>query len=301
MLKKMLYGGVEQIWRIGYGLTGRLRNRESRERAKVFRAAGGQRVVIVAPHPDDETIATGGVAQLHLNAGDQVISIIVTDGRNSKAEGLSGDEMAARRRQEAEQAAETLGIDLCWLGLPEGHWDRQTAESALQPLLADADIIYAPSCVDFHPEHLRVAALVARVVKSPQTVRIVELGVPLTGSLVNLVANIKPVADLKEQALADYDTQKGAILPLQRLAAYRSRYYRFPEVEAFWEVSGEDYRRIVKGGDWREKNRCAFRGVRATPLGDPLAWIYGRAERLRLRHMVRSNQKSKTKNQKSKI
>jgi LmbE family N-acetylglucosaminyl deacetylase len=68
--------------------------------------------------------------------------------------------MAQRRETEAKLAAERLKLDsMIWLGLPEGDWAFDQLAAGLQPVLADfrPTLVYAPSRVDFHPEHHRVA------------------------------------------------------------------------------------------------------------------------------------------------
>src|SRR5436190_1130121 len=42
-----------------------------------------EKVIILAPHPDDETVSCGGALQAHLEHGDQVSIIVLTDGSAS--------------------------------------------------------------------------------------------------------------------------------------------------------------------------------------------------------------------------
>jgi LmbE family N-acetylglucosaminyl deacetylase len=68
--------------------------------------------------------------------------------------------MACRRRRETEASARVLGIGrLEWLGLPEGEWSEGQLEPALGLILQQFSphVVYAPSRVDFHPEHWKVA------------------------------------------------------------------------------------------------------------------------------------------------
>jgi len=93
-------------------------------------AVSPRRVLVVAPHPDDESSGCAGTLVLHKRAGAAVIVACVTDGRTSRALGLGPEEMARRRRLGADDCARRLGIDaLEWLGLPGGTWrDEQLAE-----------------------------------------------------------------------------------------------------------------------------------------------------------------------------
>jgi LmbE family N-acetylglucosaminyl deacetylase len=73
-------------------------------------------VVVFAPHPDDEVIATGGTICRHCEVGDRVIIVFATDGSESHAAvlGIRSDpsptELALIRQGEAIAAAAALGV-----------------------------------------------------------------------------------------------------------------------------------------------------------------------------------------------
>lgn len=281
IVRGFVYPAVERVWTSGAWLAGRLLRPAAAP--AIGTARGRRRVLVVAPHPDDETIGAGGVAALHLAAGDAVTVLVVTDGGGSRAGGLSSAEMARRRRAELEEAMVILGIrQLVCLGLPEGRWRAADAADALRRHLGDAELVYAPSCIDYHPEHLAVARLVGDLVRPEQLVRVYELGVPLTPILANCLADIREVAGLKARAVAAFRTQRLALSPFKRRARYHARLYGVPAAELFWELRGERYARVMAAGDWRG-GRCAFRGVRGRPFTDPLSDLVGFRRRLVLR------------------
>jgi LmbE family N-acetylglucosaminyl deacetylase len=195
--------------------------------------------------------------------------------------------MAAQRRVELAAALAALAgpsaasagtLILAWLGLPEGGWAMDEARTLLAPLLAQARIVYAPSCVDFHPEHLAAARVVAGLVAAPQVVRAVELGVPLTPLLANLVADISAVAARKRQALACFTSQRATLAPLERAGRYREALYRLAQAEVFWELPATAYAAVVQAGAWGWPD-SPFRGIRPRPFGDGLAFGAWRARR----------------------
>lgn len=242
----------------------------------------GAPVLMVAPHPDDETVGAGGTLALHARAGDPVTVLIVTDGRRSEAGGFPPGEMAGHRRVEVREAMVELGLGPpVLLDLPEGEWQAKRLEETLVAELSRARLVYAPGPVDFHPEHLRVARILARLIKPDRTVRICELGVPLLPVLVNRIADVSPVTDEKGRALTRFRTQRENLHPLARLARYRSALYGVEEAEVFWELPGEAYAAAVAAGD-RVGASGPFYGIRRHAFSDPLAFLAGFRQRRQL-------------------
>lgn len=87
--------------------------------------------LIVAPHPDDETLGCGGLMALKRREGADVSVVVLTDGARSHVGAVtSGAPLAARRAQECVAALARLGVeqgDVVMLGLPDGELKRQMA------------------------------------------------------------------------------------------------------------------------------------------------------------------------------
>ena len=277
---------VELPWRWGFLAAGRL----APSRARQWAATGADRVLVIAPHPDDEAIACSGTLLRHVAAGDEVVAAIATDGRLSK-QVATPDEMAAVRRSEALLAAQRLGVELEWLGFCEGAWEAAELQGRLRALLQrhEPTIVYAPSRVDFHPEHLAVAHALARALESLDArvmqrvrVRVYQVQVPLTRILANVVTDVSAVAAESIAALRAYESQAGTVEGVHRLRRYGALAHgAHGPVEEFWEITAEQYVEIHRGrwDEWRGK----FRGVRRFAWTDPLAYWLGNAERRRLR------------------
>jgi LmbE family N-acetylglucosaminyl deacetylase len=274
---------VEEFWSLWFALAGRI----VRPAVRAWSSPGGQRILAIAPHPDDEAIGCGGALARHIASGDDVWIAYITDGRGSRAMGLGPTEMARRRREEAEASARALGVGHAeWFGLPEGEW----ALEQLQPLLGGLlrrvapDIIYAPSRIDFHPEHYRVAcalgALLAEPWAAPARVRVYQIQVPLTPILTNLVNDLSGVASESAAALSAYTTQRGSILRVFRLRRYAASFYRAGRrAEEFWEMPAAWYCALhLAPARWSWRT---FRGLRFYPWLDPLAYLVGLQERRR--------------------
>lgn len=248
--------------------------------------------MVVAPHPDDEVIGCGGVLLLHAAAGDRVAVVHVTDGRRSRALQITPHAMAAHRREEARASLAVLGINAWeWLGFRAGEWDEADLVPRLESVLRalEPDVIYSPSRVDFHPEHARVAQALALSLPggAPRAVtRVMQLGVPLTGILANLVADVTDVMPRVIAATAAYRSEEPAVrfsLRARRYAGAASGRGRAGEL--FWEMPGPAYGALHSERPTRPLHHT-FRGFRRLAVLDPLAFAVGRRERVRLRHRV---------------
>ena len=276
---------AESAWTAAFLALGKF----SQARPRVWQPLGGGTVLVVAPHPDDETLGCGGTLIRHRRAGDRVLVLVVTDGRASGAGALSPDEMAARRLVEARNAAAQLGVDLESLSLPEGGWQASDLEVHLRDYVggAEVSILYAPSPVDYHPEHLRVARALAAALSwaaHPPRVRVCELGVPLGATLTNVVVPTTSVERQRRAALDAYATQAMGIAGLARLRRYAGvRWLGGGIAEPFWELSPAAYRAVVAAGDWGAgAAKSPFRGLRPRAFGDPLSYLVAQAARRRL-------------------
>jgi len=140
------------------------------------------RVAIVAPHPDDESIATGGLIQAARAAGAAVRVIVLTDGdanvwpqrwieKRWRIDAVARVRWGARRREEARAAMRILGLEAdaaVFFGLPDlGLTDLlMRADPAVPAALRHEFAAFAPTSVvlpslgDRHPDHSAANILV---------------------------------------------------------------------------------------------------------------------------------------------
>jgi LmbE family N-acetylglucosaminyl deacetylase len=288
LARRAVYPAVERAWELGFLCAGLLFRPAAERRVPT----GSDYVLVIAPHPDDETMGCGGAIARHAGAGDRVRVLVATDGGTSRAEGRGPEEMRRLREAEVVRAMRWLGrVDLVQLGLPEGRWDPGDLQRTLEALLQrdPTALIYAPSCVDFHPEHVKVARVLAGTLRSLRgaarpTVRVYEVQVPLTPVLANVAVEIGGhAAAMKARALSEYRTQQGSLAGANRHSRYVRRLYRTHRpVEVFWELDSEGYCRLMESGGARRP----YRGLRPRPLTDGLAWLVGLRARVRLKKLV---------------
>ena len=286
-LKRATSRGIGRCWEPGFATLGPL----IRSDAARWSSSGTRRVVVLAPHPDDEAIGCAGSILKHVGCGDCVSIVIATDGRQSRAID-DPTKMSEQRHAEAAAAARLLGVGrIEWLGFHEGAWDLHELQSRLETVLADVepDVIYAPSRIDFHPEHHRVAHALARALDShvgvrPRTidVRIYSVQVPLTPALANLVVDVSDVAERCHAVLRSYSSQAFSVECSYRKRRYGARLHRVRgEVEEFWELPAARYTSLHLATP--EQWPAAFRGLRYYAWSDPFAYLVGQRERRRLR------------------
>lgn len=90
----------------------------------------GNRILVVAAHPDDELLGCGGTIALHTRAGDEVTAAIACEG-----ESLHYGERTEEQRTHIEGAARVLGTaQTRLLGFPDQKLDQITLTDIVTPL-----------------------------------------------------------------------------------------------------------------------------------------------------------------------
>jgi LmbE family N-acetylglucosaminyl deacetylase/SAM-dependent methyltransferase len=126
--------------------------------------------VVVAAHPDDETLGASGLLQHLHDSGTRVELVVATDGEAAFPALSTADraDLGRRRRRELHDALAAQGmaeVTVHWLGLPDSGLHAHSAELAelLTPLLADADVCLVPWPSDPHPDHATAGEVALRV------------------------------------------------------------------------------------------------------------------------------------------
>lgn len=153
----------------------------------------GARLMVLAPHPDDESLAAGGLVQRALGYGVGVSVVFASDGDNNpwpqrvleRRAWIGPRQRAgwgARRRGEADVALRTLGVDparVHRLGWPDGGvtWmllDDTTAMLAKMRELVERErptLLVLPDLVDRHPDHSATHVLMEMVFQTSPDLR----------------------------------------------------------------------------------------------------------------------------------
>jgi len=127
--------------------------------------------LVVAPHPDDESLGCGGLIAELAGAGRPVRVVIVSDGAASHPNSQRYPRAALRalRRKEAGEAVRLLGAPSpVFLDWPDGAVPASgdgfaRAVGQLAPLAQGYETVLAPSGLDPHADHAATSAIAREV------------------------------------------------------------------------------------------------------------------------------------------
>lgn len=192
---------------------------------------GDAPIVVLAPHPDDESLACGGLlAHAFARAGAHVICM--TDGSASHPGSADWppDRLAAMRWQELSHAIVRLGglpTDMTWLGHPDGWLGTQDQDLIVADIVRvcrdrGARHLFAPAPQDHHEDHRSTARIARAVLRAMPELTLFSYPVWSRWDdpeLLDRVAPLRPVAldtapwqAVKRLAIAAHRTQRGLVV-----------------------------------------------------------------------------------------
>lgn len=120
------------------------------------------RVLVVAAHPDDETLGCGGTLARHADAGDQVKAVFLSDGVGSR----NDDDTAPGRQDMCRRACQILGIEIFeFCDFPDNSLDTVPLIEVVKQVERWLDSIRPRIVYTHHPFDLNIDhALVYRAV-----------------------------------------------------------------------------------------------------------------------------------------
>ncbi len=180
------------------------------------------KVLIIAPHPDDEVLGCGGLIAKYLAEGNEVYVGIVT----KEAEPLYTEEDDQANKQASRNAHRVLGVTgTFFLDLPAAMLEsvpRYELNSAIGKLIADIrpEEVYIPHRGDMHLDHKMIvdACMVAvrprfdysvKRIYAYETLSETEWDIPNTTNafIPNVYVDITKYIDRKIAAMEEYKTQ----------------------------------------------------------------------------------------------
>jgi LmbE family N-acetylglucosaminyl deacetylase len=130
--------------------------------------------LVLAPHPDDETLGCGATIMRKLAAGAPVQVVIATDGRHSHhSSKLSVDAVVEIREEESRQAGAILGLsdkNIAFLRFEDGRLadHRRPLRERLVDIIdtMNPEEIFVSSIIDTHPDHRVLAELMRELAQA---------------------------------------------------------------------------------------------------------------------------------------
>ncbi|MEX2680977.1 MAG: PIG-L deacetylase family protein [Candidatus Sigynarchaeota archaeon] len=121
-----------------------------------------KRILIFAPHPDDELISCGGTILKYSSLGSEIIVIFMTSGLGGYAKDEDKDRIASVRQEEYKQSIKSLHVnEFVNLNWNEVDINRESVK-VVTGLIRDwqPDLIFSPHVTDAHRSHRKTAELV---------------------------------------------------------------------------------------------------------------------------------------------
>jgi LmbE family N-acetylglucosaminyl deacetylase len=205
-----------------------------------------KRVLVISPHPDDESVGCGGAICEHVTHGASVRIVFLTSGEQG-GHGRSPEETVRVREAEARAAAKILGVEAIefWRE-PDGAFRATWAGVArLQETLRQwrPQVVYVTHDREMHPDHRAACRLVRRALAalpSAPTVLQFEVWTPL--QRIDHIVDISRHIAAKTEAIRAHRSQCAvmnfdeALIALNR---YRGEMHSWPggdyaEVFTIW-------------------------------------------------------------------
>ncbi|MEH2318025.1 PIG-L deacetylase family protein [Nostoc sp.] len=186
------------------------------------------RALIVAPHPDDETLGCGGAIALLRSLNCHVQVLVISDGTLShpRSQKYPADKLRDLREAETLSALKLLGVeinDVTFLRMQDGSIPRQYqgAVASCRAYITEIapEIIFLPWRYDPHADHRATWKLIHAILDDLRlSPRLIEYPIwdwdseqrgslPASLKVTTWRLNISTVVELKQQAIAAYRSQ----------------------------------------------------------------------------------------------
>jgi N-acetylglucosamine malate deacetylase 1 len=194
------------------------------------------RILVLAPHPDDEAIGCGGAILYHLRQGNEVHIVFLTSGENG-GHGRSKIDTVQVRETEARCAARVLGVTkIEFWHLPDGNIRLTTrAVEQMRKKLIDfkPDIVFVTHEREMHRDHRAAVRLLRRAFTGLSGQRPNVLGYEVWTPVQTIAASVDITGFLEKKlrAVRAYRSQckaVGFVAAVRGLNRYRGEMHSWP-------------------------------------------------------------------------
>ncbi len=209
----------------------------------------GNRVLILAPHIDDEVIGCFGAMKSYLDRGRPVWIAYLTRSQK-KGSKRTEEHVALERKQEAKEVAEALGIatdNLYFLEGEDGNLAGSEVSADLRKVVekVQPDTIFLPCPLDSHRDHRAVTQHLLRALdrmdSSHVQLLIYESQSPITIFYGNVLLDISSLVGEKQKILKLFKSQKNSFSFSRHLNEIEGLLYK-KSCELFLRSSVEELR-----------------------------------------------------------
>lgn len=206
--------------------------------------------LIFAPHPDDETFGLGGSILRAKSAGIHITVVVLTDGSQSSPDS-NRDKVMLQREEEARTACQMLNVDEL------RFWRQPDRNLSVNVELIDQvtqlinelepKSIFAPSPLEFHPDHRATATLVWQAVEQCLDFKQQFYFYDISNfGPCNTLIDVTNEVDKKREVMTCYASQQSEhdyIRLVQALNTARcySLHDQVQAVESLWCINPSDY------------------------------------------------------------
>lgn len=203
----------------------------------------GTRILVLAPHPDDDIFGAGGTLLRSIANGATVHTLCITGGERDPASAV-----AQQREQETIAVARAAGMSVDFWRLPTRTWRPDAQTDALRRVVASfaPDTIFLPFLADDHPDHRAVSDLFLQAL--PDVSCEVWAYQVYSTVLPNVIVDITDVLEKKLRLVRMWESQRAHrdwVHYLRGMHAMNSRFLKTNEsrfAEMFFVVPAATYR-----------------------------------------------------------
>ena len=166
-----------------------------------------KKILVVSPHPDDESIGCGGLLSIY---GKQIDVLLVTNGNKGHNSTINDETCKSIRKKEFEAAMKLANVNkVVQLDLPDGKINTRNAKTLKKYSISNYDFIFVPNKNEQHMDHKVVNSIMRKkyLRECNHKIKFIEYEVwtPLTRP--NLFLEIDNVINLKKELVQSYQSQ----------------------------------------------------------------------------------------------
>lgn len=226
----------------------------------------GDRILVVAPHPDDESIGCGGLLALY---GKQCDVLLLTDGRRGHMGRYDGreEELVKLREEELRRAVELAGVHkLTMLRIPDSELFGHDAEVGRYDI-REYDYIFVTNHMESHEDHRMCFRMLKKMKRSQHAKAMLmeyEVWTPMVRpshylDITDVIGQKRDMIEQHQSQMMDIDYAGKGIA----LSCYRGINIKAPYAEAYTAVGRKSLKKAVSARIpkvWKRKIKKAFTG-----------------------------------------